>query len=210
MAFSFGLAEGTARDWSSVHVSDVARVAPATGALGLVAVSLFMVLIRLLGDRAVACFGRVNAVRVSALVAAAGYVVTILGRWLPVLLVGWALAGLGIGLIAPQVYAVAGHTGGARMLAVVVTFGCGAFLIGPADHRGTGRRDRHWPRHDTAFGSEPAPARVVAGALVRRVIGRGARAVRRLHGAAGRCLPHGRGRMVNGPRPAPSPCCQES
>ncbi|MEO8557260.1 MAG: MFS transporter [Actinomycetota bacterium] len=132
MAFSFGLAEGTAVDWSSVHVTDVAGVAPSTGALGLVAVSAFMVLIRLFGDRAVAAFGRANVVRFGGLVASAGYLVTLVGRPLPVLLVGWALVGLGVGMIAPQVYAVAGHAGGGRMLAVVVTFGYGAFLIGPA------------------------------------------------------------------------------
>ena len=132
MAFSFGLAEGTAIDWSSVHVTDVARVEPSTGALGLVAVSSFMVLIRLFGDRAVAAFGRANVVRFGGLVASAGYLVVLLGQPLPVLLVGWALVGLGVGMIAPQVYAVAGHAGGGRMLAVVVTFGYGAFLIGPA------------------------------------------------------------------------------
>jgi MFS family permease len=132
MAFSFGLAEGTAVDWSSVHVTDVARVAPSTGALGLVAVSAFMVLIRLFGDRAVAAFGRANVVRFGGLAASAGYLVTLVGRPLPVLLVGWALVGLGVGMIAPQVYAVAGHAGGGRMLAIVVTFGYGAFLIGPA------------------------------------------------------------------------------
>lgn len=132
MAFSFGLAEGTAVDWSSVHVTDVARVEPSTGALGLVAVSAFMVLIRLFGDRAVAAFGRANVVRLGGLVASIGYLVAIVGQSLPVLLVGWAMVGLGVGTIAPQVYAAAGHAGGGRMLAVVVTFGYGAFLIGPA------------------------------------------------------------------------------
>ncbi|HEX7537944.1 MAG TPA: MFS transporter, partial [Dermatophilaceae bacterium] len=132
MAFSFGLAEGTAMDWSSVHVTDVAGVKPSTGALGLVAVSAFMVLIRLLGDRAVAAFGRAAVVRFGGLVAASGYLVAILGQPLPVLLAGWAMVGLGVGMIAPQVYAAAGHSGGGRMLAVVVTFGYGAFLIGPA------------------------------------------------------------------------------
>ncbi len=51
MALAFGLAEGTALDWSSLHVTDVAGVDPTTGAVGLIAVSAFMVVIRLLGDR---------------------------------------------------------------------------------------------------------------------------------------------------------------
>lgn len=132
MAFAFGLTEGTAVDWSSIHVTDVAGIDPAKGAIGLVAVSGFMLLIRLVGDRAVATFGRQRVVQFGGVVALIGYAVVVTAHPLPLLLLGWSLVGLGVGMIAPQVYAVAGHVGGGRMLAVVVTFGYAAFLIGPA------------------------------------------------------------------------------
>ena len=132
MALAFGLSEGTATDWSSLHVTDVAGVDPTTGALGLVTVSAFMVIIRLLGDRLVTRFGRRTVVRFGALFAAIGYLTVTLVSSLPMLIVGWALVGFGVGMIAPQVYAVAGHIGGGRVLAVVVTFGYAAFLLGPA------------------------------------------------------------------------------
>jgi MFS family permease len=132
MALAFGLSEGTAADWSSIHVTDIANVDPTTGALGLVVVSAFMVVIRLLGDRLVMRFGRQAVVRFGGLCAALGYATVTLVSGLPLLLLGWALVGFGVGMIAPQVYAVAGHIGGGRVLAVVVTFGYAAFLIGPA------------------------------------------------------------------------------
>jgi MFS family permease len=132
MALAFGLSEGTAVDWSSLHVTDVAQVDPTTGALGLAAVSAFMVVIRLLGDRLVSRFGRRAVVRFGGLCAALGYLTVTLVSSLPLLVLGWALVGFGVGMIAPQVYAVAGHIGGGRVLAVVVTFGYAAFLIGPA------------------------------------------------------------------------------
>ena len=132
MALAFGLCEGTALDWSSLHVTDVAGVDSTTGALGLIAVSAFMVVIRLLGDRLVTRFGRRVVVRFGGLCAALGYLSVTLVSILPLLLVGWALVGFGVGMIAPQVYALSGHIGGGRALAVVVTFGYAAFLIGPA------------------------------------------------------------------------------
>ncbi|MGH3716424.1 MAG: MFS transporter [Micromonosporaceae bacterium] len=132
MAFSIGLTEGTAVDWSSIHVTDVAGIDPGRGALGLVAVAGCMVVIRLYGDRFVAAYGRQRVVRSGAVLAFAGYVLAVTAEPLPLLLVGWALVGLGVGIIFPQVYAAAGHAGGGRMLAVVVTFGYAAFLIGPA------------------------------------------------------------------------------
>jgi len=132
MALAFGLSEGTAVDWSSIHVTDVARVDPTTGAVGLVAVSAFMVVIRLLGDRLVTRFGRRAVVRFGGVAAALGYLAVTLVGSLPLLVAGWALVGLGVGMIAPQVYAVAGHLGGGRVLAVVVTFGYASYLAGPA------------------------------------------------------------------------------
>ncbi|HZA74325.1 MAG TPA: MFS transporter, partial [Propionibacteriaceae bacterium] len=132
MALGFGLSEGTAVDWSSLQVTDVAQVDTETGSLGLVAVSGSMVLIRLVGDRLVTRFGRRAVVRFGGTTAAVGYLTVTLVDALPLLLLGWALVGFGVGMIAPQVYAVAGHIGGGRVLAVVVTFGYAAFLIGPA------------------------------------------------------------------------------
>lgn len=132
MAVAFGLSEGTATDWAALHVTEVARVDSTTGSLGLVAVSGFMVVIRLLGDRLVARFGRRAVVRVGGACAAVGYGTVTLVSGLPLLVFGWALVGFGVGMIAPQVYAVAGHIGGGRVLAVVVTFGYAAFLAGPA------------------------------------------------------------------------------
>jgi MFS family permease len=132
MALAFGLSEGTATDWSSLHVAQVAGVDSTTGSLGLVTVSAFMVLIRLLGDRLVARFGRSPVVRFGGACAACGYLAVTLVSQLPLLLIGWAFVGLGVGMIAPQVYAIAGHLGGGRVLAVVVTFGYAAFLAGPA------------------------------------------------------------------------------
>jgi MFS family permease len=91
-----------------------------------------MVVIRLVGDRAVDRVGRRAVVRLGGVTAVAGYLLTVFVHPLPLLLAGWALVGLGVGLVAPQVYAVAGHVGGGRMLATVVTFGYAAFLVGPA------------------------------------------------------------------------------
>jgi MFS family permease len=132
MALAFGLSEGTAVDWSSLHVTDVAQVDPTTGSLGLVAVSALMTVIRLVGDRLVSRFGRRAVVRFGGACAALGYLMVTLVSSLPLLVAGWALVGFGVGMIAPQVYAVAGHLGGGRVLAVVVTFGYAAFLLGPA------------------------------------------------------------------------------
>ena len=132
MAIAFGLGEGTASDWSGVHVQTVAGVDPRVAAWAVTAVTACMVVIRLTGDALVARLGRRNLVRVGGAVAAAGYLTTAVFTPFPVIIAGWALVGLGVGVIAPQVYATAGHLAGGRGLAAVSAFGYTTFLAGPA------------------------------------------------------------------------------
>lgn len=132
MAVCFGLTEGTAVDWSSLHVTDVADVSPSSGAWGLACVSAFMVVIRLLGDAVVERLGRATVVRGGSVCALLGYLLTAFASGLALILVGWSLVGLGVGLVAPQIYGLAGRIGGGRGLALVVSFGYAAFLVGPA------------------------------------------------------------------------------
>lgn len=132
MAIAFGLGEGTANDWSGVHAVTVTGVDTTTAALAFAFFTGFMVVIRLVGDFLVVRFGRRAVTIFGGACSAVGYLVVALFSPLPVLLLGWSLVGLGIGMIAPQVYAVAGHTAGGRGLAVVVTFGYTTFLVSPA------------------------------------------------------------------------------
>jgi MFS family permease len=132
MAVCFGLTEGTGIDWSSLHVTDVGGVSPSSGAWGLACVAGFMVVVRLVGDAVVEWLGRATVVSAGSACALIGYLLTAFATGLSWILTGWCLVGLGVGLIAPQIYGLAGHIGGARGLALVVSFGYAAFLVGPA------------------------------------------------------------------------------
>lgn len=131
MAIGFGLAEGTAFDWSAVHVRDVAHLGRSQGAVGLAVFAVFMLVVRSMGDELVHRLGRRNVVKIGTTVAALGYVVGVVGSGLPVLLLGWALVGAGMALVAPQIYGLAGAIAAGRGLSLVVTFGYATMLVGP-------------------------------------------------------------------------------
>jgi MFS family permease len=132
MAVAAGIGEGVGSDWSAIHVATVAGVTATTAALAVTALQLAMLTIRLTGDFIVARIGRRATVFAGALVALGGYLIAVFGASFPLLLAGWALVGLGVGNVFPQVYGAAGHIGGGRGLAAVVTFGYATFLISPA------------------------------------------------------------------------------
>lgn len=132
MALCFGLTEGTAMDWSAIHTTDVGGVSASQGAWGLAAVSGFMVVVRLFGDHVVHRFGRRRVVALGSSCALVGYLMAATVGSLALVLAAWCLIGFGVGLIAPQIYGLAGRLGGGRVLALVVSFGYTAFLTGPA------------------------------------------------------------------------------
>ncbi|WP_374928683.1 MFS transporter [Kytococcus sedentarius] len=145
MAVLFGITEGTGWDWSTIHVTDVAGVSPGLGAAGLAVFSAAMVALRLSGDLLVERLGARPVLVGGALLAAVGYLVAATQESFAVVLAAWALVGVGVAVLAPMIYGMAGHLGGGRMLAVVAGAGYLTFLAGPAligwasTHWGMGR-----------------------------------------------------------------------
>jgi MFS family permease len=131
MAIPIGLAEGVAFDWPAIHIATVTQVDSSTASLGVTAMSLLFMIIRLVGDPIVAKLGRRTTVRAGCVVAIAGFLITAFGSGLVLLLGGWALVGMGLGIISPQIYGAAAHIGSGRGFATVVTFNYGTSLVAP-------------------------------------------------------------------------------
>jgi MFS family permease len=127
------MAEGAVADWSAVHLRQELAATPGTAGLAFTGFSLTMVVGRLLGDRLVARWGRVRAVRVSAVIATAGGLIVVLAPSVPVAILGYAALGIGLACTVPLVFVAAAgddpEPGPA--LAAVSTPGYIGFLLGP-------------------------------------------------------------------------------
>jgi MFS family permease len=127
------MAEGAVADWSAVHLRQELDATRGTAGLAFTGFSLTMVVGRLLGDRLVARWGRVRAVRVSAVIATAGGLIVVLAPSVPVAILGYAALGIGLACTVPLVFVAAAgddpEPGPA--LAAVSTPGYIGFLLGP-------------------------------------------------------------------------------
>ena len=133
IALAVLLAEGAVADWSAVYLRQELGAGVGTAGLAFTAFSLTMVAGRLAGDHVVARWGRVRAVRVSALIAMAGGLVVVLVPSVFVAVLGFAAMGIGLACVVPLVFVAAAgddpEPGPA--LAAVSTPGYVGFLIGP-------------------------------------------------------------------------------
>jgi predicted MFS family arabinose efflux permease len=135
MCFASFLAEGAMLDWSAVFLRDFRGFAAASAGFGYACFSVAMALGRLTGDRLIARFGPVWAVRTGAALAVAGFLCV---AWAPGALAalgGFVLIGLGASNIVPVMFSAAGRLPGtppAIAIATATTLGYAGLLSGPA------------------------------------------------------------------------------
>ncbi|GGL36701.1 hypothetical protein [Nocardia jinanensis] len=124
------LGEGTAADWSAVHLTGL-HASAAIGAAAYAGYSAAMAAGRLVGDRLTARFGASNVVRAGAILASIGLLTGSAVASIPLALVGWAAFGLGLSVTIPVLISAAG-AGGPRGIAAVTVTGYLGLLAGPA------------------------------------------------------------------------------
>ncbi|MEU2124401.1 MFS transporter [Nocardia niwae] len=134
IAFTLLLAEGVAADWSALQMREHLDVDAATAALAFGAFSTTMTIGRFGTDRVSHVFGRVAVVRYGSLIAAVGLGVIVVSPWIPLTLLGWTMAGLGLAGGIPQIFTAAGNLGSARAatdMSRVFSIGYLGLLAGP-------------------------------------------------------------------------------
>lgn len=133
IVLAMALAEGTAGDWLPLVMVDGHGFDPAWGSAVYAAFAAAMTVGRFVGGRFVTRFGRVNVLRASILLGAAGMALVIFVDNSIVAASAVVLWGLGASLGFPLALSAAGDGGAdsARRVSFAATVGYVAFLVGP-------------------------------------------------------------------------------
>ena len=135
VAFAGLVGEGAANDWTAVYLFQNLDAPQAVAAAGFAVFSASMTVGRFAGDHLAQRFGPVRLVRYSGLVAALGLGGALLIGHTFAAFIGFALFGLGLATIVPQVFSAAGNHDPARAgqaIAQVATVGYAGLVAGPA------------------------------------------------------------------------------
>ncbi len=127
-------AEAAAADWSAVYLRTTAHAASDVAAWGYAAFSLAMAGGRLAGDRLVAGIGPARLVRGAALIGAAGLAVALLVPVTWVIVVAFAILGIGVATVVPMTFSAAGRAPGrdaGTSVAAVATVGYAGWMLAP-------------------------------------------------------------------------------
>ncbi|AGL20236.1 MFS transporter [Actinoplanes sp. N902-109] len=129
----FGFTEGAANDWLAISLVDGYHATETVGAIGFGFFVTAMTLGRLFGGTLIERWGRVTALRVTAVSALAGLLLAVSGIGVPVVLIGALFWGAGASLGFPIGMSAAADDPlrAAIRVSVAGSVGYGAFLAGP-------------------------------------------------------------------------------
>jgi len=129
------LAEGAISDWGALLMKGAHGATDTMAALAFAAFSATMIVGRLAGDGLRARYEMTALVRVLAVVATVGMAVAVLAPHPLIAIGGFALAGIGLSVIAPALFSAAGNHPGVDpgiAVASISTLGYGGLLLGPS------------------------------------------------------------------------------
>jgi len=125
--------EGAVEHWSNLFLFDVVHVSEHKAGLGFIAFSLCMTLGRFFGDGLSQKVGAVNMILYGTLIAFFAYFL-ILTSNIFISVFGFGVLGLGLSVIIPELYRLAGNTKGvapSRSISIVSGIGFLGFVVGP-------------------------------------------------------------------------------
>ena len=123
--------EGAVSDWGALHLREDLGAAPGLAAAGYAAFALAEACGRLAGSTLLARLGQTRVLVYGGLVTFAGMIAAALSPVLPLALIGFALAGLGVANAFPTAMARVGILAGPHGVATASTLGYAGFLLGP-------------------------------------------------------------------------------
>ncbi len=134
LTFSAMVSEGAVADWSALLLRVTRGLGDGVVGYGFTCFSATMVLGRFTGDRVVARLGEVGALRLGGLLGVVGFGFMLASSTLPLMLTGFAVAGLGLSNASPILYRSAGRLPGfapGAAIAIAVGVGYAGLLAGP-------------------------------------------------------------------------------
>jgi predicted MFS family arabinose efflux permease len=134
LALAAALAEGAMMDWSAVFLRFNRGFSEAGAGLGFAAFSATMAIGRLTGDKVVGRIGAEMTIRFGSLLAAIGLCLLTMSDLPSLVIIGFALTGLGLANLMPQLFSLAGKLPGFSpgvAISAVATLAYAGILAGP-------------------------------------------------------------------------------
>jgi MFS family permease len=134
LAFCASITEGAMYDWSALYVHEELGAGEGTGAIAFAVFSIAVLMGRFGGDQAVSRLGSVGMVRAGSALAGVGVLAGLAGGSVVAGTIGFAALGLGVSVLTPLFYSIAGSrpdVPSAQGVAAVATCGMLGLLAGP-------------------------------------------------------------------------------